>query len=148
MIFPVSASILNHILDYRQILESYSHQVIEYIDWKETPDHNIEVLSESIDYYRYYDGTKQAEFLYECVEDTIRNIIPEEINYLQRYDEFKREIDSQLDMPDKLLSLLVRFLEQGSGKLSKRAREKEFKALRQTEIDYLQSTYQEIFLSE
>lgn len=148
MIFPISASILNHIHDYRQVLESYSHPLMEFIDWKETPDHNIEVLGESIDYYRYYDATKQAEFLYECVEDTIRNIIPEEINYLQRFDEFKREIDSQLDLPDKLVSLLVRFLGQGSGKLSKRAREKEFKALRQTEIDYLQSTYQEIFSSE
>lgn len=148
MIFPVSASMLNSINDYRKVLESYSHPVMEFIDWKETSDHNIEVLSESIDYYRYYDATKQAEFLYECVEDTIRNIIPEEINYLQKFDEFKKEVDSQLDLPDKLISLLVRFLEQGGGVLSKRAREREFKALKQEEIDYLQSSYKEIFLSE
>lgn len=148
MIFPVSASMFNSINDYRKVLESYSHPVMKFIDWKETADNNIDVLSESVDYYRYDDATKQAEFLYECVEDTIRNIIPDEINYLQKFDEFKREIDSQLDLPDKLVSLLVRLLEQGGGELSKRARKKEFKALRQKEIEYLQSSYQEIFLSE
>ena len=147
MIFPVSASILKKITDYRRVLESYSHPVLEFVEWKEAADHNIEVLSESIDFYRYFDATKQAEFLYECVEDTIQNIIPEEITYLQKYDAFKQKVDSYLDLPDKLISLMVRFLEQGGGKLSKRAQEKEFKALTQKEINHLQSSYQEIFFS-
>jgi len=34
---------------------------------------------ETIDFYRYFDATKQAEFLYDCVDDTIRNIIPEQL---------------------------------------------------------------------
>ncbi len=146
IIFPVSASILNHIDDYRNVLENYSRPLLDFIKWKETKDHNIEVLNDTIDYYRYYDSTKQAEFLYECVKDTIENIIPDEVDYLTKYDEFKRFLDDDYEMPDKTVSLLVHFLEQGSGKLSKRALEKEFKALKETEVDHIETTYREIFL--
>jgi len=129
IIFPVSASILNHIDDYRVVLEQYSHPLLDFIEWKETSDHNVEVLNDTIDYYRYFDATLQAEFLYDCVIDTIENIIPAEVTYLAQYDEFKRFVDDEFEMPDKMVALLVRFLDQNNGILSKRAREKEFSAL-------------------
>ncbi|MCD6178915.1 MAG: Fic family protein, partial [Bacteroidales bacterium] len=122
LIFPVSASILNHIADYQKVLESYSVPLLDFIEWEETSDHNVEVINNTIDYYRYFDATKQAEFLYECVKDTIDNIIPEEVTYLIKYEEFKSYIDSTFEMPDSLVSLLVRFLEQNNGELSKRAK--------------------------
>jgi Fic family protein len=147
IIFPVSAAILNRIVDYRKTLESYSLPLLDFIEWKETKNHNVEVLNETIDFYRYFDATKQAEFLYECVEETIEKIIPEEINYLQKYDEFKSYLENDFDMPDSLISLLVRFLEQNEGKLSKRAKEKEFQALRETEILEIEKNYQLIFKS-
>ena len=145
MIFPVSASILDHIDLYRDILEQYSHPLLDFIDWKETRDHNIEVINDTTDYYSYYDATNQAEFLYDCVKDTIENIIPEEVSYLSKYDEFKSFLDDDYEMPDKTVALLVRFLEQGSGKLSKRALGNEFKALKETEVDHIETTYREIF---
>ena len=147
VIFPVSASILDKIDDYRRILESYSHPVLDFIKWKQTPDHNIEVLNETIDLYRYYDATKQAEFLYACTEDTIKRVIPEEVNYLIQYDEFKKYMDNKFEMPDKLVATLVRFLEQNNGVLSKRAREKEFKMLTEKEGDKIEKTFKEIFIS-
>lgn len=140
-IFPISASILDHIKDYVEILEQYSHPILEHIDWKPTPDNNVEVLNETIDYYRYFDATLQAEFLYDCVQDTIENIIPNEVNYLERYDEFKRYIDDVYEMPDKLISLLVSFLRQGEGKLSKRALKKEFTELSEKEIIDIESKF-------
>ena len=115
IIFPISASILDKIEDYRIALESYSHSILELIEWETTPDHNVEVLNDTIDYYRYFDATKQAEFLFDCVLDTIDRIIPEEVSYIYKYDEFKRFIDDQFEMPDKLVSMLVRFLEQNGG---------------------------------
>ena len=148
IIFPVSASILDHIDKYRQVLEQYSHPLLDYIHWKETIDHNIEVLNDTIDYYRYYDATPQAEFLYDCVQDTIENIIPEEVSYLSKYDEFKRFLDNDFEMPDKTVALIVRFLEQGNGKLSKPSKDKEFKVLKENEIEFIQSRYQEIFLMD
>lgn len=142
IIFPVSASILSHIDDYRKVLESYSQPLLDLIEWEETKNHNVEVINETIDFYRYFDATKQAEFLYNCVDDTIRNIIPEEINYLIKYDEFKRYLDDEFEMPDTTVALLIKFLEQNNGKLSKRAREKEFAALSDDEIKEIERNYE------
>jgi Fic family protein len=145
VIFPISASILDHIDNYRTVLESYSHPILDHIKWKQTPDHNIEVLNETIDLYRYYDATKQAEFLYDCAEDTIKRVIPEEVNYLIQFDEFKKYMDNNFEMPDKLVATLVRFLQHNNGVLYKRGREKEFKMLTEQEGDKIEKTFKEIF---
>ncbi len=146
VIFPVSASILDHIDDYRNVLESYSHPLLEFIEWKPTANNNVEVLNETSDYYRYFDATKQAELLYDCVQDTIENIIPNEVEYLYRYDEMKRYLEETYEMPDKTVALLIRFIEQNNGQLSKRARAKEFDALTEEEVRDIEKRYQENFL--
>ena len=146
MIFPVSASILNRIDDYRKVLEFYSHPLLGFVKWEATSDHNIEVLNETADYYRYFDATKQAEFLYDCVQDTIENIIPNEVEYLNNYDEMKRYLENRYEMPDKTVTLLIRFIEKNDGELSKRARAKEFDALTEEEVMDIENRYQEIFL--
>lgn len=146
IIFPVSASILNHINDYRAVLEAYSHPLLDFIEWQETNDHNIEVLNNTIDYYRFFDATPQTEFLYECVEDTIKNIIPHEVTWLTKYDSFKKYIDEAFEMPDSLIALLVKFLEQNNGTLSKRAKEKEFAALTNNEVKEIEKQFREIML--
>jgi len=148
MIFPVSASILNRIDDYRKVLESYSHPLLDFFKWKATSDQNTEVLNETADYYRYFDATRQSEFLYECVADTIKNVIPGEVDYLCKYDEMKEYLDDNLEMPDKTVALLVRFLEKSDGQLSKRARVKEFNALTEEEVRDIENMYREIFLEE
>ncbi len=148
VIFPVSASILDHIDDYRITLESYSHPLLDFIEWKEVENHNVEVLNDTIDFYRYFDATKQAEFLYDCVDDTLKRVIPEEVNYLQNYDAFKRYLDNEFEMPDKLVATLIRFLEQNNGVLSKRALKKEFSELKDTEVTEIENNYKLIFLND
>lgn len=145
VIFPISTAILDRINEYREVLESYSMPLLDYIQWKETKDHNIEVSNETIDFYRYFDATKQAEFLYDCVSETIELIIPKEVDYLTRYDKFKKIIEDEYEMPDKLIAILVRFLEQDGGILSKRAQEKEFERLSRIEIQTIEEIYREIF---
>jgi Fic family protein len=145
LIFPVSASILNHIVDYQKVLENFSIPLLDFIEWEETSDHNIEVINNTIDYYRYFDATKQAEFLYDSVKDTIDNIIPEEVDYLVKYEEFKSYIDNAFEMPDSLESLLVHFLEQNNGKLSERAKNNEFEALDEKEVENIEENYKLIF---
>lgn len=145
IIFPVSSSILNHIHDYQQVLESYSKPLLDFIEWEETPDHNVRVTNQTLDYYRFFDATRQAEFLFDCVEDTIRNIVPQEIKFLANYDAFKKYLDAEFEMPDKMVATLVRFLEQNQGVLSKRASEKEFAMLNEKEIKHIESTYATLF---
>lgn len=145
IIFPVSASILTHITDYAKALESYSQPILNFIEWKASEDNNVEIVNDTIDYYRYFDATAQAEFLFYCVNDTLVNVIPNEVEYLQKFDEFKRFLDHKFEMPDNMISLLVGFLEQGNGKLSARARKKEFSALTQNEVEEIETTFKEIF---
>jgi len=145
IIFPISASILNHIDDYRNVLESYSHPLLDFIEWEYTKSNNVNVLNDTIDFYRYFDATKQAEFLYDCVNDTIVNIIPQEVDYLQKYDKMKDYLDDSFQMPDKTVAMIIRFLEQNNGKFSKRALEKEFSALTTEEVQDIEEQYQFYF---
>jgi hypothetical protein len=80
------------------------------------------------------------------VNDTIRNIIPEEINYLNQYDEFKRYLDDEFEMPDNTVALLIKFIEQKNGKLSKRERENEFSLLSDSEVEEIEEKYHELFI--
>ena len=48
-------------------------------------------------------------------------------------------------MPDKLVDFLIRFLGQHDGKLSKRARDKEFCQLTKAEVQTIERKYDVIF---
>lgn len=48
-------------------------------------------------------------------------------------------------MSDPKISLLIKFLHQNEGRLSKRAREKEFSALSHSEIERLEQQFIQIF---
>lgn len=145
LVFPVSAAMLERIDEYREVLENYSLPGLDLIEWEPTDDNNVKVLNETIDLYSFFDATEMSEFLYSCVEYTIDEIIPEEVHYLRKYDEFKHRIGHFLDMPDKFIALLVRFLENNNGILSKRARTKEFKDLTGSETSRIEALYKNIF---
>ncbi len=145
LIFPVSAVILDRIDEYRKILEQYSKPRLDLIEWRPTEKNNVEVLNETLDLYRYFDATKQAEFLFECVEETVSRTLPEEVAYLRKYDLLNDFIKNYIDMPDRLVDLLIRFLSQNGGKLAKRKRTKEFEELTEKEIQAIETKYQEIF---
>ncbi|MFT4755263.1 MAG: hypothetical protein ACI85Q_002831 [Salibacteraceae bacterium] len=75
----------------------------------------------------------------------MENIIPTEVRYLERYEEFKRFIDDDYEMPDMLISLLVSFLRKDEGKLSKHDLKKEFSELKDKEIQDIEQQFAEIF---
>jgi hypothetical protein len=145
IVFPVSAVILENIDEYRKVLEAYSKPRIDFIEWKPTPKGNVEVVNETIDLYRYFDATRQVEFLYECVEQTVNVTLPNEVDYLGKHDKLKSYIQEYFEMPDRTVSLLINFLHQGHGKLSKRAKEKEFSELNDVECRELEGKFTEIF---
>ncbi len=143
--FPVSTAMLEHIEDYRRVLQDYSLPRLGCIDWVPTERNNVAVGNDTLDLYRYFDATRQAEFLYQCIATTVDKTLPEEIAYLEQHDEFVGFVNQHLDMPSSMLNLLIRFLQSGHGQLSKRAREKEFSKLTTDEIRMLENTWQRIF---
>ena len=148
LVFPVSAVILDRIEEYRDVLEHFSRPRLDLIKWRPTNSNNIEVLNDTIDLYRYFDATKQAEFFFECVEDTVKKTLPEEVQYLAKYDQLNEFIKNYIDMPDKMVDLLIRFLDQNDGLLSKRARSREFSRLTDKEIKTIAARYSDIFGSQ
>ncbi len=145
VVFPVSAAILERIDDYRATLESYSKRLLQVIEWEPTPDGNVRVLNDTADFYRYFDATPHAEFLYSCVRKTIEEDLPRETAFLARYDQFRSRVGALIDMPDRTIDLLFRFLQQNGGKLSERARAGEFARLTDAEIGAVEAGYGELF---
>ncbi len=146
VVFPVSASMLRNIEAYREVLRSYSEELLPLIEWHPTDRGNVEVENDTADLYRYFDATPHAEFLYDCVEETVRHDLPREVAYLEGYEEFSRRVQEEIsDMPEKTISLLVNFLEQNDGNLSKRARSREFEELSPDEVDRVEELYAESF---
>ena len=106
---------------------------------------HVRVVNDTDDFYRFFDATPQAEFLYTCVHKTIEEDLPNEADFLQRYDSFRQQTTDLVDMPDHTMNLLFRFLHQNGGRLSNRAREREFAALTDEEVQRIEQTFQEAF---
>ncbi len=144
--FPVSAVFLERIEAYRRTLEHTSRPRLGLTQWETTPELNVRVLNDTSDLFRFFDGTAQSEFLAASVLETVRNILPREIDYLGRYDLAKRRAQSVLEMPDHKFDLMLGFLRQNGGRFSKRAREREFEALTDEEVSAIEGIYADLLL--
>lgn len=145
IVFPVSAVILSRIEEYRAVLEDYSKRLLPIIRWQPTARGNVEVTNETADFYRFFDATPHAEFLYSCVEQTIESELPGETEFLRRHDQFAESVKTIVDMPDRTRNLLFRFLRQNGGRLSNRARERELAPLTDEEVRQIEAIYAESF---
>ncbi|NBB90536.1 MAG: cell filamentation protein Fic [Spirochaetes bacterium] len=144
-VFPVSSAILERISDYERVLSSYSKRLLPCIEWDVTSDYNVRVKNETGDFYRFFNATPHAEFLYECVARTIDHHLPAEADFLERFDTFNTRVQQIADTPDRMVHLLFSFLEQNDGRLSGRSREAEFSALTDEEAAQVEAAYAELF---
>jgi hypothetical protein len=55
-------------------------------------------------------------------------------------------LKEEFEMPDKLIALLVRFLEQNNGLISKSEQENEFNMLKSHEIEVIEAEFKSIFI--
>jgi hypothetical protein len=107
--------------------------------------HDLSLINDTADLYRYFDCTQAAEFLYACVQRTVEQDLPRVIDYLHRHDEAMARIREMIEMPNRLAQNLILFIRQNDGTLSKRKREKEFSALTDEEVRDLESIVQDAF---
>jgi hypothetical protein len=137
--------ILERIDKYRNVLESYSRRLLPVIRWQPTDNNNVRVLNDTADFYRFFDATPHAEFLYACVQQTIERDLPDEAEFLENFDRFRAVVESIVDMPDRTLDNLFGFLRQNHGRLSRRARTKEFADLTDDETRRIEQAYIDFF---
>jgi hypothetical protein len=145
VVFPVSSVMYERIDEYRKTLQAHSGPLMDFIEWRPTPEHNVEVLNDTADLYRYFDATDAAEFLYSCVERTVEYNLPREIEYLRRHDQALRRIMNMVEMPDRMAENLLMFARQNKGTLPKRRRTGEFKQLTDDEVRKLEAVVNDAF---
>ncbi len=68
--------------------------------------------------------------------------LPEQGSYVVGYAAL---IHNYIEIPDNMADLLIHFLYQNNGQLSKRARNKEFVALKDDEVEVLENKFAKIF---
>ena len=144
IVFPISNVILDDLVRYRDVLERTSSAFLPFIPWRPTPEGNVEVMGETSDYYKFFDATAHAEFLLHCIERAVDDILPKEIAFLQYRDDFHRQATEIVDMPSRTIDNLLGFLRQNGGRLSKRARDKEFKALTEDEVARVEAIFADL----
>ncbi len=74
----------------------------------------------------------------------INRIIPKEIDYLEKYDRLTHAINSIISLPDTIVDLLIKLLDQNKGKLSKRKRLQDLDELSEEEISMIEEKYTDI----
>ena len=144
----MSSAILDRISEYKTVLESYSSRLLPCVQWKATHAGNVNVLNDTADFYRFFDATPHAEFLYGCVRQTIVQDLPNEASFLQKFDSFRAGVEGMIDMPARTLNNLFGFLRQNEGRLSKRAKENEFAELTPDEIEQIEELYRSSFAAK
>ena len=92
----------------------------------------MEALTEQVAGFSERDARQVAPFL----ED-----LPREAEFLERYDRYRARIEAIVDMPDRTVDLLFRSLHQNDGRLSKRARDREFAQLTDEEVSAAEAAY-------
>ena len=138
VILPVSAAIREDLLGYRAALEDYSLATLKFIDWVSTEQGNVTVTNETDYLYRYFDATRQAEYLVDRIDRTVRFSLPAELEFLQKFDTLKQVISAEIDLPDRIMSLFIQFCAQNAGKISRAKRDQYFSILDDNTIERLE----------
>lgn len=137
VLFPVSAVMMRNRNRYDEVLEGFSQSVSPYIDYEMHQDGSLVVNNQTVHLYRFWDATTFAEYLYDCVAETIRTDLREEIGFLKVFDAAIRATMDIVDMPDRRASLLVRLILQNNGRLSQGKRAT-FSELKEEEISAIE----------
>lgn len=145
LLFPVSSVMQERIIEYQQILQAHSSPLMNYIEWLATPDGNVNVTNDTADFYRFFDCTAEALFLYRCVQKTVEEDLPNEIKYLKQHDEAVRQIMDTVDLPNRLAEDFILFTLQNKGSLPKARRRREFEKLTDQEVASLEVIVMEVF---
>ena len=146
IIIPVSAHMLNNILEYDSILEKYSKPLMQRIKFNASEMGQVEITNpDAVEgYYRYPELTNHCIYLVRTIHETIQEDMPKELMFVQRYDEAKKALQQIVDMPDRMIDNMLTFLDQNKGKLAKRRRN-DFSKLTDEEIAAMEKEYRQVY---
>jgi len=145
VMFPISAYMLKHPVDYDASLEAFSRQLMPLVECSLDEEGRMTVHNDTVRWYRYIDLTPQAEALFRFIDQTIDTELANELAFLASYDETKRTIQEIVDMPDRQIDLFIRVCLQNNGRLSARKRASHFYFLLDEEIARMEQAVQSAY---
>ena len=126
-----------------ELLSKLIERKVKY-DLNDSGEMTVNNASEIKALYQFPDLTNHTVFLARSVQSTVNKDVPEELLFLQCYDELKGDIESIVDMPDNKVDRMILFLRQNKGKLASRKR-KFYKELNDNEIEQMEQAYTKVF---
>ncbi len=144
IVLPVSAVILANQAEYVHALERFSKPLRARTTYNpDLPDSSA--AGNDALYFRYFDATDQASFLYWALERTVEQDLEEEINYLLGFDAARSALKNTLDWPAHSLDLFIRLVHQSKGNLSKTKRQSHFAWMTDDEVKRSEAAVSEAF---
>ena len=144
IVLPVSAVILANLDQYLAVLEAFSKPLVNRTDYNpDTP--NVPAVGNDEVFFKYFDATEQASFLYQALENTVENDLQDEIAFLIGFDQAKQQLNALFDWPPHTLDLLIRLVHQNNGVLSKTKKESHFEWLSEDELAKCERIINETF---
>jgi Fic family protein len=122
IVFPVSSVMLRHRRDYERVLDEHAANIAPFVQFEVNAPGSLTVENETAKLYRYPDLTAFAEYLFQCIEETIEVDLVEELGFLGRFDAARAALRNIVDLPDAKARLLLTYLFQNRGQLSKSKR--------------------------
>ena len=133
IVLPVSAVILANLEQYVHTLERFSKPLWALTTYDpnvpEAPATGNDAL-----YFRYFDATDQASFLFSALERTVEQDLQQEISFLLGFDKANTALRNTLDWPAHALDLFIQVVHQNGGTLSKTKRQSHFAWMTEAEV--------------
>lgn len=133
IILPVSAVIVANLDRYRSALEAFSRSLRDRTSYNPDVPQAPATGNDAI-YYRYFDATEQASFLFDALEHTVEHDLDEEISYLLGFDRARQALNSLADWPSHALETFIRVVHQNNDKLSVNKRKSRFPWMSDEEV--------------
>jgi hypothetical protein len=144
IVLPVSAVILANLSEYVNALERFSSPVHRRTTFNpDAPD--VPATGNDAVYFRYFDATEQASFLYWALERTVEHDLEDEIRFLLGFDLARTRLNAILDWPGQSVDLFIRIVRQNNGRLSKAKRASQFEWMTDSEVARCEAVVAEAF---
>ena len=146
IVLPVSAVILANLDDYVHVLEHFSKPLMARTRYNPDVPEAPATGNDAV-YFRYFDATEQASFLYRALERTVEHDLEEEIAFLIGFDTARARLNDLADWPDHSLDLFIRLVHQNEGKLSRTKRQSHFDWMTDDEVKRFEGIVADAFAS-
>ncbi len=144
IVLPVSAVILANLDKYVHALEGFSRPLQARTRYNPDAPQAPATGNDAL-YFRYFDLTEQASFMYWALERTVEHDLEQEITFLLGFDTARSRLGRMLDWPAHSLDLFIRLVHRNGGTLSKTKHQSHFGWMTDDEVTRCEAVVVEAF---